>query len=111
MAEKKQENHEMHGKKEEITLSFNALAALFLGAMFLLAAFQALQLSELKQEVATQKNAVTQIQTGASLSAVQGSGTGGSAQAPGNGTASGSGSAQSGVPESLQNVPDMVGGC
>ncbi len=111
MAEKKQEKNETHGKKEEITLSFNALAALFLGAMFLLAAFQALQLSELKQEVASQKSAITQIQTGASLSAAQGSGTGGSAQALGNGTASGSGSAQSGVPESLQNVPDMVGGC
>ena len=92
MSEKKDE------KEEKISLSTNTLYALFLGAMFVLAAFQTVQLSELKQEVALQGNTIVQLGGSASLS-------------PAPQQTSQAGTGQASIPESLQNVPDMVGGC
>ncbi|MCR4368608.1 MAG: hypothetical protein NUV67_01750 [archaeon] len=85
----------MTEKEENVTMSKNTIVALILGAMFLLAAFQTIQLSELKQEVNTQKTTIEGMMGNAALSA-----------AP---TGQASGSAA--LPQSLQNVPDMVGGC
>ncbi|MFH1391008.1 MAG: hypothetical protein ABIH20_01720 [Candidatus Diapherotrites archaeon] len=88
----------MTEKDEKVTMDKNTLIALFIGAMFLLAAFQTIQLSELKQEINIQSTEITQLQGTANLAA---------ASAAIQTTSSGS----SGIPQSLQNVPDMVGGC
>lgn len=77
--------------KKEFKFGFSTVAMLFLGAMFLLAAFQTVQLSELKQEIQTQKIDLSELQT-INLASVQQT-------------------QQQSVPESLQNIPDMVGGC
>lgn len=84
----------MTEKDEKITMSKNTIIALFMGAIFILAAFQTVQLSELKQEINIQNNEITQLQGTTNLAAV-------SVQTQ---------QSQS-VPSSLQNLPDMVGGC
>lgn len=88
MAEKKNEN--------KIEMDRYTMAALFLGLLFILAAFQTMQLSELRQEVREQGNIVGNFS--GSMMAY----TGSPALQTGGGNA---------IPESLQNVPDMVGGC
>ena len=100
MAEKEkykpQEKEENIGKNEEtVNLNINTVFTLFLGAMFIMAAFQTMQLSELKQDVLAQKNAVEELKT-VSFSAP-------TASAPAQTTQT--------IPDSLTNVPDMVGGC
>ncbi|MCR4335144.1 MAG: hypothetical protein NUV57_01255 [archaeon] len=85
-------------KDEKVSMDKNTLIALFLGAMFLLAAFQTVQLSELKQNIYTQKNEISQLKGTANLAA-----------APVKTQTASNDS--SGIPQSLQNVPDMVGGC
>ena len=81
-------------KTRNVALSYNALAAVFLVAVFALAAFQTLQLSELKVQVDAQGAALTGLNAGAGFTPVQ-------TQPVSSG----------GIPSSLQNIPDMVGGC
>ena len=76
--------------KKELKVGFNTIAMLFLGAMFLLAAFQTVQLSELKQEIETPVD-LTQFWGTANLAPAQ--------------------QQTQSVPQSLQDIPDMVGGC
>lgn len=88
----------------EIRLGFRTLAAVFLGAVFMLTAFQALQLSELSKEVAGQRTVIAQLSgTGAAQAgqALQTGTSGQQANSPARGVA----------PQGAQGVPDMVGGC
>jgi hypothetical protein len=75
-------------------MSYTTIAAIFLAAVFLLSAFQTLQLSSMKMEVLEQQNTLAAM------------GADGAAFAPANDN-----SANANIPSSLQNVPDMVGGC
>ena len=80
---------------ENFTVSTRTLLSLLLGAMFVLAAFQTLQLSELKQDVLEQKTTISQLK----------------AQQGGTPAIQAQPASSASIPQSLQSVPDMVGGC
>lgn len=85
-------------KPKTITFDYNTLAVVFLAAIFLLAAFQTVQLTDLKAQVDTQ---------GAELANAGFAGEGSANLAP----ATTQQTTQNTIPDSLKNVPNMVGGC
>ncbi len=90
-------------KNEETTeskFSANSIATIILAALFVAAAFQTMQLSGISDRLAGQEAAIVALKAGTSAALPAGTAN---AQASAQGT--------QGVPSSLQNLPEMVGGC
>jgi hypothetical protein len=84
----------LNDKTIKFDLSYSTFAAVFLVALFLLSAFQTLQLSEVSVELAGQKTALAGLKENIVSAAP--------ALPP---------ASSATIPDSLQNLPDMVGGC
>lgn len=86
-------------EKKSIRFDYNTFAVVFLAAMFLLAAFQTMQLTDLKAQVDAQ---------GLDLASAGSVGAGSANLAS---SAIQQQTTQNTIPDSLKNVPNMVGGC
>jgi hypothetical protein len=81
-------------KKVKIEMSQNILTSLFLVAVLVMAGIQTIQLYEFKSDLVEQKATLEDVRENISLNSSA------KATAP-----------TSAIPDSLKNIPDMVGGC
>lgn len=87
-------------KDVELRFNANSLMAVFLAVLFAAGAFQTLQLVQLSNQVNAQEAALGNLKAGTNVTGLASA----APTVPQQGT-------QGTVPSSLQNLPEMVGGC